>query len=114
MTQADGGTLPPQKPDGSADTAGMGNDRRRSDWGPTALRSARASASLLAGFSDWQRRRTQAAAVSMVNGIDAAAASVPGFQAGARIGCRSCVLRHRTLAQKIVTRTASPPLPKAS
>jgi hypothetical protein len=110
VTQAVVVLATPTKPDGSADTAGWGTTVGGLIVGPYGAADHRASASRCR-FSDWQRRRTQAAAVSMVNGIDAAAASVPGFKQR-RIGCRPAT--ETPLAQKIVDKNSLAPLPKAS
>lgn len=107
VTQADAVLATPTKPDGSVDTAGM-------IGGPYGAAIGTGIGILIAGFSDWQRRRTQAAAVSMVNGIDAAAASVPGFKQALASAKPLLRAEYTSLAQKIVDKNKLATLPKAS
>ena len=114
VTQADAVLATPTKPDGSVDTAGMGTTVGSLIGGPYGAAIGTGIGILLAGFSDWQRRRTQAAAVSMVNGIDAAAASVPGFKQALASAKPLLRAEYTALAQKIVDKNKLATLPKAS
>lgn len=113
VTQANEALSVPTKPDGSIDEAATGTAVGSLIGGPYGAAIGTGIGILIAGFSDWQRRRTQAAAVSMVNGIDAAAASVPGFKQALASAKPLLRAEYTTLAQKIVNKNKLATLPKA-
>lgn len=80
VTQANEVLSTPTKPDGSPDEAAMASTIGGLFGGPYGAAIGTGIGILLAGFSDWKRRQAKTDAVSIINGVSAVAANVPGFK----------------------------------
>ncbi len=114
VTQANLGLDAAVRPDGTVDSGSIGATAGGVIGGPYGAAIGTGIGLLLAAFSNWKRQQAQAGAVSIINGISAVAASVPGFREKLAAGKPLLNAEYTTTAKALVSKHKLATLPKVA